>query len=123
VREIHDRAEALRVYCKKHDGLMEAGNRLAGITALCEGRIGQELVRAQEAGEVATRGRPAKNSTASRISDLGISHDQSSDYQQLAHPDVAKNVILDVIVEAGDRCGAAQGRSTPPSATGGWIVR
>ena len=65
MREIHDRAEALRVYCKKHDGLMEAGNRLAGITALCEGRIGQELVRAQEAGEVATRGRPAKNSTAS----------------------------------------------------------
>jgi hypothetical protein len=26
VREIHDRAEALRVYCKKHDGLMEAGS-------------------------------------------------------------------------------------------------
>ena len=36
VLEIHDRAEALREYCRRHDGLMEAGNRLAGITALCE---------------------------------------------------------------------------------------
>jgi hypothetical protein len=43
VREIHDRAEALRVYCSKHDGLLEAHNRLAGVIARCERRIGQEL--------------------------------------------------------------------------------
>jgi len=61
-REIHDRAEALCVYCKKHDGLIEAGNRLAGITALGERRIGQELRHAQETDEVAKRRRPAKNS-------------------------------------------------------------
>ena len=32
---VPNRQRTLRVYCRKHDGLMEAGNRLAG--------IGQEL--------------------------------------------------------------------------------
>ena len=34
VKEIHDRAEALRVYCKKHGNLLDAHNRLAGVIAL-----------------------------------------------------------------------------------------
>jgi hypothetical protein len=101
--EIRDRAEAFREYCKRRDDLLEAGNRLAGITALCERRIGQELRRlpsakgrrtdlldeAEEVKAVPTR------------AELGISYDQSAAYQELAHPDVAEDVILDAITEAG----------------------
>jgi len=103
VREIHDRAEALRVYCRKHDGLMEAGNRLAGITALCERRIGQEL----RSTTLSKGGRPSKTSSAEEevsaptIPELGLTHKQSAAYQELAHEDVAENVILDAIAEAG----------------------
>jgi hypothetical protein len=103
VKEIHDRAEALRVYCRKHDGLMEAGNRLAGITAVCERRIGQEL----RAVGLKQGRRPAENGTADApipaptLADLGFEGDrgkkQSAAYQELAHPDVAENVILDAI--------------------------
>ena len=57
VREIKDRAEALRVYCHKHGGLMEAHNRIAGIIARCERRIGQELRETPRH----PAGRPAKN--------------------------------------------------------------
>jgi hypothetical protein len=60
VLEIHDRAEALHEYCRRHDGLMEAGNRLAGITALCERRIGQELRKLTPH----PAGRPPKNQSA-----------------------------------------------------------
>jgi hypothetical protein len=103
VKEIHDRAEALRVYCRKHDGLMEAGNRLAGITAVCERRIGQEL----RAVGLKQGRRPAENGAADApipaptLADLGFEGDrgkkQSAAYQELAHPDVAENVILDAI--------------------------
>jgi hypothetical protein len=58
VREIKDRAEALRSYCRQRDGMLEASNRLIGIIALCERWIGQELVRT----ELHKGGRPAKTS-------------------------------------------------------------
>ena len=99
VKEIHDRAEALRVYCRKHDGLMEAGNRLAGITAVCERRIGQELRRMPSAQGRRTDlldGVEEVEAVPTRA-ELGISYDQSAAYQELAHPDVAENVILDAI--------------------------
>jgi hypothetical protein len=101
----HEQAKALRVYCRKRDGLMEAGNRLAGITALGERRIGQELRRA----ELSRGGRPAKTGPADgpvsppTLEELNLSKDQSAAYQELAHPDVAENVILDAIAAAGDR--------------------
>jgi hypothetical protein len=40
VRELKDRAEALRVYCKKHGGLVEAHNRrrcASSLSASCSG--------------------------------------------------------------------------------------
>lgn len=33
------------------------------------------------------------------LSDLGISKDQSSAYQELAHPDVAEGVILEAVAD------------------------
>jgi hypothetical protein len=99
VREIKDRAEALRVYCHKHDGLLEAHNRLAGVIARCERRIGQELRQAKEAGIAATPHRREKGSTTPRLSDLGVSYDQSAAYQDMAS--VEETVILDAIAAAG----------------------
>jgi hypothetical protein len=81
---------------------MEAGNRLAGITALCERRIGQEL----RSTELSRGGRPPKTDTGTSsvsptLQELGIKPRESVEYQELAHPDVAENVILDAIAEAG----------------------
>jgi hypothetical protein len=98
VKEIHDRAEALRVYCRKHDGLMEAGNRLAGITAVCERRIGQELRATQRHPPgPAPKDPSSTESDPPTLKELGISYNESAAYQELAHPDVAENVILDAI--------------------------
>jgi hypothetical protein len=104
VREIHDRAEALRVYCRKHDGLMEAGNRLAGITALCERRIGQELRAAPKAkgGKPYQHGAdtpPEAGGVTPTLAELGISKDQSAAYQDMA--EVEEAVLLDAIARAG----------------------
>jgi hypothetical protein len=99
VREIKDRAEALRVYCQKHEGLLEAHNRLAGVIARCERRIGQELRQAEQTGQRQRVGRPAKSSETPRISDLGLTYDQAAAYQDMAS--VEENVILDAIDRAG----------------------
>jgi hypothetical protein len=104
VKEIHDRAEALRVYCRKHDGLMEAGNRLAGITALCERRIGQELRAAPKAkgGKPYQHGAdtpPEAGGVTPTLAELGISKDQSAAYQDMA--EVEEAVLLDAIARAG----------------------
>jgi hypothetical protein len=104
VREIRDRAEALRVYCHKHDGLLEAGNRLAGITALCERRIGQELRAAPKAkgGKPYQHGAdtpPEAGGVTPTLAELGISKDQSAAYQDMA--EVEEAVLLDAIARAG----------------------
>jgi hypothetical protein len=107
VREIKDRAEALRVYCRKHDGLLEAHNRLAGIIALCERRIGQELRAAPKntgARGIGTSAVEKDDRTPPTLAEIGISKDQSAAYQDMAA--VEENVILDAIAEAG-----AEGRT------------
>jgi hypothetical protein len=101
VREIKDRAEALRVYCHKHGGLMEAHNRIAGIIARCERRIGQELRETPRH----PAGRPAKNRSEPSTdlpptpAEIGITKNQSAEYQELAS--VEENVLLDAIDLAG----------------------
>jgi hypothetical protein len=82
---------------------MEAHNRLAGIIALCERRIGQELrTTPKRTGGDAMKACSGKASEVPpKLSELGITYDQSAAYQQLAHEDVAENVILDAIAAAG----------------------
>jgi hypothetical protein len=105
VREIKDRAEALRVYCHKHDGLLEAHNRLAGVIARCERRIGQELrvVSLHRGGRPAKTGAEDAPVSAPTLADLGFEGDrgkkQSAAYQELAS--VEETVILDAIAAAG----------------------
>jgi hypothetical protein len=98
------------------------------VIARCERRIGQELrIRDRPPPGPDPRDVSPNGTQPPTLEELGFEgspgRKRAAAYQELAHPDVAKNVILDVIVEAGDRCGAAQRRSTPPSAAGGWIVR
>jgi len=131
VREIHDRAEALRVYCQKHDGLLEAHNRLAGVIALCERRIGQELRATPKntgARGVGTSAVEKDDRTPPTLAELGISKDESAAYQDMAA--VEEEVILDAIATAGaggrevtkrdiwhavrERLGKAPRPSTPP---------
>jgi hypothetical protein len=94
VREIHDRAEALRVYCSKHDGLLEAHNRLAGVIARCERRIGQELrTTPRQTGGDAMKARSGTTTEVPpTLAELGISKDESAAYQEMAS--VEETVIL-----------------------------
>jgi hypothetical protein len=101
VREIKDRAEALRVYCHKHDGLLEASNRLAGVIARCERKIGQELrATPRQTGGDATKARSGKTrELPPTLAEMGITYDQSAAYQEMAS--VEEDVILDAIAAAG----------------------
>jgi hypothetical protein len=97
---------------------MEAGNRLAGITAVCERRIGQELRRMPSAQGRRTDlldGVEEVEAVPTRA-ELGISYDQSAAYQELAHPDVAENVILDAIATASRSRRRSRGRGGARSA-------
>ena len=106
MREISDRAEALQFYVSRQKGLWQAHNRLAGIIALAERRIGTEL-RQQP------RARPGrKKSVASGDRSLGpptlATKDQSAKYQKAAT--VGERVILDAIAV---RVSEAKGRPVP----------
>ena len=63
VREIRARAKVLMVYLEKHGRLLETHNRLAGIIALAERRIGQELRRAEREGSRQRRGGDRRSKT------------------------------------------------------------
>jgi hypothetical protein len=103
----HRAAGKLKAYYRKHGGLMEAHNRLAGIIALCEQRIGQELRTAPKnrGGAEKGVGRAGKNALQDeegippKLGDLGITYNQSAAYQELA--DVEENVLLDAVTAAG----------------------
>ena len=99
VTAIRDKAEALRLYAKRRGAAIEAQNGCARVVFLAERQIGAALAKGQEAGEVAKRGRPAKNSTASRISEVGLTFDQAADYQHLAK---APNGVIDKAVSAAN---------------------
>jgi hypothetical protein len=71
------------------------------ITA-AERRIGDEIIAGKERGEIASEGRPTKPSTASRVSDLGLTYDQSAKYQDLARtPEEVINSAVQAEVDAG----------------------
>ena len=104
MREIRDRAEALRVYCHKHDGLLEAHNRLAGIIARCERRIGQELrAVGLQPGRPVENGSEGEPFSKPTLADLGFEGSKgkrlSAAYQDMAS--VEETVILDAIAIAG----------------------
>jgi transcriptional regulator with XRE-family HTH domain len=97
----------MREYCRRRDDLLEVGNRLAGVTALCERRIGQELRRLPKrtGGDAwrALSGEPTEGPPS--LEDLGFKgssgRERASAYKELADDDVTEQVLLDAIALAG----------------------
>jgi hypothetical protein len=85
VKQIRDKAEAVRVYAKQARDL-EMQNMAAEIRLRAERRAGQLLVEMQRTGQrqAKNRGRPKKLSGTSTLPQLGLTRDQSSKWQQLA---------------------------------------
>jgi hypothetical protein len=78
VKDIRDKALALEVYAKQAQNI-EAERQACEIRLRAERKCG-ELLRAMDK----LKGRPEKASSDVRLSDLGISHNQSSQWQKLA---------------------------------------
>lgn len=89
VREIHDRAEALRIYTRSRGAAIEAQNGCQKLVLLCERRIGEELANIGMGSGVHRANQRSAGSEAPRLKDLGISSDKSSEYQRLARTPVA----------------------------------
>jgi hypothetical protein len=77
VKDIRDRASALEHYAHQAQNT-DAERRAAQIRMRAERKAGQLLAEMPKAN-----GRPEKASTATRLSDLGITYDQSSQWQKL----------------------------------------
>lgn len=107
VLEIRNRAEAMRVYARKKDAALHAQNRCTQVVALCERRIGKELIEGKERGEIAGqkdawRWRKDQigdsNLVKPTLADLGLTANQSSDYQALAR--APEKLIHETVVKA-----------------------
>ena len=82
VKEIRDKAEALRFYAKQQGESLEMQNNCAEIKIRAERRAGEILKET----ELNKGGRPSKNrsSDSTSLSDIGINKDQSSTWQRIA---------------------------------------
>ena len=83
VKDIRDKAEAMAAYARqaKDSELIQYATE---IKVRAERRCGELLTRTAESGERASRGKPAETSQASTLSEMGLTRDESSRYQQLA---------------------------------------
>lgn len=83
VKEIRDRARAFEMYAKQAKN-QDAERKVAEIRIRAERRAGQLLTEMKEKGERRAQGQPKEMSGAATLPDLGITRDQSSQWQQLA---------------------------------------
>lgn len=85
VKEIRDKAEALRAYLKQQGESLETQNQCAEITIRAERRAGELLLENPPQGE--RKGRPKKVSCDSTpfvtLENLGLTRDQSSQWQKI----------------------------------------
>jgi ParB family chromosome partitioning protein len=84
VKDVRDKAEALRIYAKQSGSGLAAQNACAEVKLLAERRAGQLIAEMQEAGDLASRGRPSKNLQPVSFSEAGISHADSARWQAIA---------------------------------------
>ena len=72
----------------KHKAAQEAQNACARIVVLAEKKIGQEIIAAQQRGELATDGRPktvpSGNGFPATHDDIGIIRRQAFEFRQMA---------------------------------------
>ena len=80
IKEIRDKAEALRFYCKQAGESLEMQNNCAEIKIRAERRAGELLP------DTIKEGNPqlSDDMTVVKLKDIGISRNQSSKYQQIA---------------------------------------
>jgi hypothetical protein len=83
VKEIRDKAEAMAAYARqaKDTQLVQYATE---IKVRAERKAGELLRQAAEKRERADRGKPSEMSKATTLSDMGITRDQSSRWQQVA---------------------------------------
>ncbi len=91
VKQIRDKAEALRAYAKQAGESLDVQNDIAEIKLRAERRAGEIIREMPKAEAPAGPGRGHKNPverddtlSAPRLSDLGISRDESSRWQKMA---------------------------------------
>jgi hypothetical protein len=82
-KEVADQAAALGLYAKRAKKGLVVQNHCAWVKLLAERRAGELLQQMDK-----LTGRPEKASSATRLSDLGITYDQSSRWQALAKVEV-----------------------------------
>jgi hypothetical protein len=107
--QIRDVMEAARVYARKHKMAQEAQDAVTKIVVLAERRIGQELIAAQQRGELASRSdgyrfmeRVAEdNSLPATLPDVGIDRVSAYRFKQMA--DLDDEEIEQVAAEARER--------------------
>lgn len=87
VKDIRDKAEALRKYAQQTGESLENRNMLAEIELRAIRRAGKLLIEMKENGEREGHGGNRKSNsskTSLKLSDVGITYDQSSDWQAVA---------------------------------------
>lgn len=113
IKEIRDRAEALRVYQRSIGAAQDAQNACAEIRVRAERRMGEEL---QLAG--IGKGRPEKSRAGRdlsgepagtpKLSEIGVTFDQSSRYQHLAGiPEETFEAVIEAHKEVDEPLSAA----------------
>lgn len=108
VKDIRDKAEALRLYAKQSGETLEMQNQCAEIKLRAERRAG-EILREQEknnqrekrGGDRKSKSHDATLISPPKLSDLGVTKSQSSRWQESA--DVPEDVFEKHIAEVKDR--------------------
>lgn len=110
--QIRDVMEAARVYARKHKMAQEAQDAVTKIVVLAERRIGQELIAAQQRGELArpdgsTHHRPKEGLAEAKpfpatLSEIGITYRQAHDFRHMADlDDEDVETVVEVARERG----------------------
>ena len=104
VKDLRDKAEAMRAYARNVNAGLEAQNRCAEWKIRCERKGGQMLIDMAERGERRSRGGGhAKSHDVTLLADLGIEKMQASRWMLLARMDEAEfEAELASCIDAGN---------------------
>jgi hypothetical protein len=83
VKDIRDKAEALRLYVKQQDEGLEMQNAIAEIKIRAERRAGEMLAETEKNKGAATRSGD-RTALPPTLGELGVTKNQSSEWQQIA---------------------------------------
>jgi hypothetical protein len=108
VKDIRDKAEALRLYVKQQGESLEMQNDIAEIKLRAERRAGKLLAEMAENGQRKTPQTAAEKSSRTTLLDMGIRKDQSSDWQRIAAmPEETFETVIEKTKSNGDELTSA----------------